>query len=70
MISNIVKLLIKKGLTISFGESITGGLLASAVTDVSGSSQILKESYVVYSESAKKKILEVDLSNCSVYSIN
>ena len=70
-ISLCVKELIKKGITISFAESITGGLLASTVTDFSGSSIILSESYVVYSNQAKQKILGLLKSffdNHSVYS--
>ena len=36
----VVKLLTKKRLNISFAESCTGGLLASTVTSISGSSKI------------------------------
>ena len=52
----IVRRLIKKGIKISFMESITGGRLASSITSVSGSSNVLKESYVTYSNEAKIKL--------------
>ncbi len=55
----LVSLLKEKGLKISFAESCTGGLLAKSITDISGSSSVLSESYVTYSESAKNKILGV-----------
>ena len=36
----IVKFLTKKKLTVSFAESCTGGLLASSITSISGSSKV------------------------------
>ena len=55
----LVKLLKKNSLTISFAESCTGGLMASTVINISGASDVLKESYVTYSNEAKHKILNV-----------
>lgn len=55
----LVKRLMDKNLTISFAESITGGLLAASVTDVAGSSKILSSSYVTYSNDSKIKNLGV-----------
>lgn len=55
----LVELLKKNNLKISFAESCTGGLMAKYITDISGSSQVLSESYITYSESAKNKILGV-----------
>lgn len=56
---SLVKLLKKNSLTISFAESCTGGLMASTVINISGASDVLKESYVTYSNEAKHKILNV-----------
>lgn len=64
----IVRRLIKKGLKISFMESITGGRLASSITSVSGSSNVLKESYVTYSNEAKIK-LGVDEKTIERYTV-
>ena len=55
----LVRGLRDKNLTISFAESITGGLLAASITDVAGSSKILSSSYVTYSNDSKIKNLGV-----------
>ena len=55
----VVDLLRKKKLKISFAESCTGGLLASSITSVSGSSKIFSLGLVTYSNQAKIKILRV-----------
>lgn len=59
-INRIIKKLIDTKTTIATAESITGGMLAKLITDVPGSSGILKESFVVYSNEAKINILGVD----------
>ena len=55
----IVKLLTKKKLTLSFAESCTGGLLASSITSISGSSKVFNIGLVTYSNNAKVKLLQV-----------
>ena len=55
----IVKLLSKKKLTVSFAESCTGGLLASSITSISGSSKVFNMGLVTYSNNAKVKLLKV-----------
>ena len=55
----VVGLLRKKKLKISFAESCTGGLLASSITSVSGSSKVFTLGFVTYSNQAKIKILRV-----------
>lgn len=67
----LVNKLTKHGLHISFGESCTGGMMASTIINVPGASNIIEESFVTYSERAKEKILAVDhltLKEHSVYS--
>jgi len=49
----VVRLLKEKGLHIVVMESCTGGALTSALTDVTGASEVLKESFVTYSNEAK-----------------
>ena len=49
----LTKLLIEKGVTISTMESITSGLVASLITDTEGSSAVLKEAFITYSNEAK-----------------
>ena len=46
-------LLLEKGLTIATMESCTGGLLASTITDVPGSSKYFKGGLVAYTNGAK-----------------
>ncbi|MEO0294539.1 MAG: nicotinamide-nucleotide amidohydrolase family protein [candidate division WOR-3 bacterium] len=53
------KLLKEKGKTLSVAESCTGGLLASRITDVPGSSEYFIGGVVAYSNEIKKKILKV-----------
>ena len=55
----IVKLLSKKKLKISFAESCTGGLLASSITSISGSSKVFTLGLVTYSNQSKINILKV-----------
>ena len=45
-IEEIVKFLIDKKLTITTAESCTGGLIASAIVDIPGVSEIFHEGYV------------------------
>ena len=55
-----IKLLIKKKIKISVAESCTGGLLASAITSISGASKIFSLGLITYSNQAKIKILRVN----------
>tara|TARA_A100001015_G_scaffold311054_1_gene413539 strand:- start:395 stop:865 length:471 start_codon:yes stop_codon:yes gene_type:complete len=56
---NLVNLLKKKKLKISFAESCTGGLMSSIITSNSGSSKVFNLGLVTYSNQAKQKILKV-----------
>ena len=57
---SLIKLLIKKKIRISVVESCTGGLLASALTSISGASKIFSLGLITYSNQAKIKILRVN----------
>ena len=63
----IVKLLTKKKLTVSFAESCTGGLLASSITSISGSSKVFNLGLVTYSNNAKVKLLKVPKKTINKY---
>ena len=63
----IVKLLTKKKLTLSFAESCTGGLLASSITSISGSSKVFNMGLVTYSNNAKIKLLQVPKKTIKKY---
>lgn len=47
------------GLTIATAESCTGGLVAAALTEVAGSSDVFERGFVTYSNAAKMELLGV-----------
>ena len=55
----IIEKLIEKKIVVSTAESCTGGMIASAITDVPGSSTIFGYGMVTYSNEAKRMILGV-----------
>ena len=57
---SLIKHLIRKKFKISVAESCTGGLLASAITSISGASKIFNLGLITYSNQAKIKILRVN----------
>jgi len=63
----IVKLLTSKGLTVSFAESCTGGLLSSSITSISGSSKVFNMGLVTYANNAKVKLLKVPKKTINKY---
>ena len=61
MIANsVVKKLIKKKATLSVAESITGGGLAAAITEVAGSSKVFLGGVIAYADEIKINELKVD----------
>jgi nicotinamide-nucleotide amidase len=48
-----------RGLKIVTAESCTGGLVAGLLTDIPGSSAVLERGFVVYSNDAKRELLDV-----------
>ena len=53
------RLLIEKKLTLSVGESCTGGLLGDRITNVPGSSEYFLGGVIAYAYDAKERLLEV-----------
>ncbi len=47
------------GLMIATAESCTGGMIAAALTDVAGSSDVVERGFVTYSNAAKTELLGV-----------
>jgi len=56
---SLVALLRQKGFHVSTAESCTGGLIAAAIVDVSGASNVFEEGYITYSDQVKEKLLGV-----------
>ena len=54
---------LEKKLTITTAESCTGGMIASSIVSISGSSAIFKSSVVTYSNEMKSKILNIPLKS-------
>ena len=57
---SVVKKLTKKKATLSVAESITGGGLASAITEISGSSKVFVGGVIAYDDAIKISELKVD----------
>jgi nicotinamide-nucleotide amidase len=57
--SELVKKLAAKGWMLATAESCTGGLVAAAITDISGSSAVFDRGFVTYSNDAKTQLLAV-----------
>ena len=54
-------------LTIATAESCTGGLVAGALTDIAGSSDVVDRGFVTYSDAAKEAMLGVPQATLSRY---
>lgn len=67
----IGKLLKERGQSLSTAESCTGGMLASLITQISGSSSYFQRGYITYLEESKREVLGVSketLKKKGVYS--
>ena len=56
-----------KKLTVATAESCTGGLVAAAISEISGSSMVLDRGFVTYSNEAKQQMLGVTPATIDVY---
>ena len=65
--SVLVDKLKETGMTVSFAESCTGGMMAQKITDVPGASEIFQSGWVVYHALSKSKELGVDPEIISKY---
>lgn len=61
------KLLTDKNKTVAFAESCTGGLIASRMTNIAGSSRYFMEGAVTYSNEAKMRVLDVSEETLKKY---
>ncbi len=57
----------RRGAKIATAESCTGGLIAGAITDVAGSSDIFDRGFVTYSNAAKSDMLGVSAARLRRY---
>lgn len=56
---HVLDTLKKQNLTLATAESCTGGMIASAITDIAGSSAVFDRGFVTYSNAAKMDMLAV-----------
>ena len=60
--STILESCRKAGLKLATAESCTGGMVAAALTDIAGSSDVVERGFVTYSNEAKTELLGVPAS--------
>lgn len=63
----LVKRLAGLGLTVTTVESCTGGMVAAALTDVPGSSEVFKRGFVTYCDEAKHEMVGVRTETLEKY---
>ena len=56
---DVIRALRSKGWTMATAESCTGGMVAAAITDIAGSSDVFDRGFVTYSNAAKTDMLGV-----------
>lgn len=59
-VKDLLKEACARSLTLATAESCTGGLLASLLTDVEGTSHAFERGFIVYSDDAKVTMLGID----------
>jgi nicotinamide-nucleotide amidase len=59
--TEVIQLLTQAGSTVATAESLTGGLVAAALTDIPGSSNAFRGSVVAYATELKAQLLGVDV---------
>lgn len=55
------------GLTIATAESCTGGMVAAALTDVAGASDVFERGFITYSNRAKQEMLGVSAATLAAF---
>jgi len=56
-----------RGLKVALAESCTGGLVAGALTDIPGSSDVVERGFVTYSNAAKEEMVGVPATTLSAH---
>lgn len=56
-----------RGVMIATAESCTGGLIAAALTEIAGSSDVVERGFVTYSNEAKMDLLDIRLDTLAAH---
>lgn len=64
---DLVFKLTQKAYSITTAESCTGGLIAAAITDISGASSVFNQGFITYSNTAKHDVLNVQETTLDTY---
>jgi nicotinamide-nucleotide amidase len=67
LLPTLAELMVAQGLMLATAESCTGGLIAGACTELSGSSAWFERGFVCYSNDAKIELLGVDPAHIVAY---
>ncbi len=65
--TTVLELFRERGLNLATAESCTGGLVAGALTEIAGSSDVVDRGFVTYSNEAKQAMLGVPASTLKRY---
>lgn len=63
----LVSLLKEQNMTVSTAESCTGGMIAAAIVNAAGASDVLNESYITYANEAKQRLVGVQQETLEAY---
>ncbi len=69
VLNTIKEIFAANNLTVSTGESCTGGLISSYLTDIDGASDFVKQCFVTYAPEAKQKFLNVKPDTIEQYGV-
>ena len=69
ILSELKDILLKNRFKISCGESCTGGLISSYLTDIDGASNFIDQNFVTYAPEAKQKFLNVKKKTIEKYTV-
>lgn len=68
-LKSLKKILISNNLTLSAGESCTGGQISAYLTDIDGASNFIEQCFVTYAPGAKVKFLNVNPKTIEKYTV-
>lgn len=66
-VASLLDLARKAGVMIAIAESCTGGMVAAALTDVPGSSDVVDRGFITYSNAAKQDMLGVSAQTLAAH---